>query len=75
MRMDALYYTKKEGNMNKETKYAYMFDKLDVVLKAKFIEKDTNHQGLFENFYSYEEKRNTFTSSKELKRIFELAKW
>ncbi len=64
-----------ENKKTKEAELTYMIDKLDAVLKAKFIEKETNHKGLFEDFYSYEEKRNTFASSKELTRIFELAKW
>ncbi len=63
-----------EEKRTKEGKFVYMIDKLDAVLKSKFIEKETNHKGLFADFCSYEEKRNTFSSSKELTRIFELVK-
>lgn len=65
-----------ESRETDEASFAYCVDKLDPVLKAKYIEQMTNHQGLFNDFYDYEENRSTFTNTpfekifKELKKQY-----
>ncbi len=62
-----------EERKTKEAKFAYCVDKLDPVLKAKYIEEETNQEGLFKDFYDYEENRGTFTNT-PLEELFKKLK-
>lgn len=62
-----------EERQSEEAKFVYMIDKLDPVLKADFLDDELNRDDLFDDFYSYEEKRGTFKDT-ELEKLFELLK-
>lgn len=44
-------------------------DKLDPVLKARFLDKNLNRADLFDDFYDYEDKRGTFIGT-PLQKLF-----
>lgn len=58
-----------EAHETKEAKFAYQLDKLDPVLKARFLDKELNRDDLFDDFYDYEDKRGTFIGS-TLQKLF-----
>lgn len=58
-----------EEKKTEEAMFVYQLDKIDPVLKAKILDKLLERSDLFEDFYSYEEKRGTFTKGKE-KELF-----
>ena len=58
-----------EARETKEAKFVYCLDKLDPILKAKYLDKELGRDDLFDDFYDYEEKRHTFDES-PLKSLF-----
>lgn len=44
-------------------KLAFQIDKLDAVIKAKIYENNYNLNGLFDEFYSHQEEKQTFQNS------------
>lgn len=49
-----------EYKKSNEAKFVYQLDKLDPILKAKFIDNELSQDKLFSDFYGFEEKRRTF---------------
>lgn len=62
-----------EDKKSNEAEFVYQLDKLDPILKAKFIDEEMKRDKLFDEFYSFEEKRGTFTTG-YLKGIFQTLK-
>lgn len=62
-----------EAKETKEAKLAYEIDKLDPVLKASYLDKMLKRNDIFEEFFEYEVKRDTFRNSK-VKELFLLSK-
>lgn len=62
-----------EDKKTKIARLAYEIDKLDAVLKAEFLSDILNREDLLNDFYDYEDKRNTFVNS-ELKPLFEIVR-
>lgn len=58
-----------ETRESEEAKLVYQLDKIDPVLKAKFLDKELNRDDLFDNFYDYEDKRGTFIGT-HLQKLF-----
>lgn len=58
-----------ESKNTEEAKFAYELDKLDPVLKARFLDKELNRADLFDDFYDYEDKRGTFIDT-PLQKLF-----
>lgn len=58
-----------EKRQSEEAKLVYMIDKLDPVLKADFLDDELKRNDLFDDFYSYEEKRGTFKNT-DLEQLF-----
>lgn len=57
-------------NKNTElSKFAYLLDKIDAVIKAGNYEKEYDVQGLFDEFYSLQEKRECFKGT-QLEEFF-----
>ena len=52
------------------SKFAYLLDKMDAVIKASVYEEEYNMQGLFEEFYGLQEQRGTFKNT-QLEEFFE----
>ena len=52
------------------SKFAYLLDKIDAVIKAGVYEEEYDMQGLFEEFYSFQEQRETFKNT-QLEDFFE----
>lgn len=51
-----------EERKTKEAVFVYQLDKLDPILKAKYLDEVLNRNDLFAEFYNYEAKRDTFVS-------------
>ncbi len=62
-----------EQRKTREAKVVYQYDKIDPILKARFLDKVLQRDDLFQDFYSYEEKRDTFNDG-SLKRLFKYMK-
>lgn len=62
-------WTEFEEKKTKEARFVYQLDKIDPVLKAKILDSILERDDLFLDFYSYEEKRETFTKGK-VKELF-----
>lgn len=58
-----------EERKTAEAKFIYQLDKIDPVLRAKILDELLERNDLFDDFYSYEEKRNTFEKGK-VKELF-----
>lgn len=58
-----------EERKTAEAKFIYQLDKIDPVLRAKVLDELLERDDLFPDFYSYEEKRNTFEKGK-VKELF-----
>lgn len=58
-----------ESRETEEAKFAYELDKLDPVLKARYLDKELGRDDLFDDFYDYEDKRGTFINT-PLHRLF-----
>lgn len=58
-----------ENRGSEEAKFVYELDKLDPVLKARFLDKNLNRDDLFDDFYDYEDKRGTFIDT-PLQKLF-----
>ena len=52
------------------SKFAYLLDKIDAVIKAGVYEEKYNMQGLFDEFYGLQEQRGTFINT-QLEEFFE----
>jgi len=53
-----------------EARFTYELDKLDPILKAKYLDDELKRNDLFKDFYEYEKNRETFEKSR-LKKIFD----
>lgn len=62
-------WTEFEERKTSEAQFVYQLDKVDPVLKAKILDKILERDDLFQDFYSYEEKRKTFEKGK-VKELF-----
>ncbi len=62
-----------EERKTKEAEFVYQLDKIDPILKAQILDKYLARGDLFEDFYSYEEKRKTFEKGK-VKELFYYSK-
>lgn len=62
-----------EARETKEAKLAYEIDKLDAVLKAGYLDKILKRNDIFEEFFEYEVKRDTFKNSK-VRELFLIAR-
>lgn len=49
-----------EERQTEEAKFVYQLDKLDPILKAKYLDEVLNREDLYDDFFSYEDKRGTF---------------
>ena len=58
-----------ESRKSEEAKFVYELDKLDPVLKARYLDKELGRDDLFDDFYDYEEKRGTFIDT-PLQKLF-----
>ena len=58
-----------EERKTEEAVFAYQIDKIDPVLKAKFLDKELERDDLFLDFFNYEERRETFKEGK-VKELF-----
>lgn len=58
-----------EDRETEEAQFVYDLDKLDPILKAKYLDAQLDRNDLFSDFYSYEENRHTFDQSL-LKSLF-----
>ncbi len=56
-----------------EAKDVYQYDKMDPILKTRFLDEELKRGDLFPDFYGYEEKRGTFKDGR-LKRLFKYMK-
>ena len=62
-----------EDKVSNEAKFVYQLDKLDPILKAKFIDEEMKRDKLFDDFYGFEERRGTFSNG-EFKKLFQALK-
>lgn len=51
------------------SKFAYLLDKIDAVIKASIYEEEYNMQGLFEEFYGLQDQRGSFENT-QLEEFF-----
>ena len=51
------------------SKFAYLLDKIDAVIKAGVYEEEYNMQGLFDEFYGLQKQRGTFINT-QLEELF-----
>jgi len=58
-----------EYRKSEEAKFVYELDKLDPVLKARYLDKKLNRKDLFDDFYDYEDNRGTFIDT-PFQRLF-----
>lgn len=58
-----------ENKTSNEACFVYQLDKIDPILKAKILDKLLNRTDLYDDFYSFEEKRNTYEKGK-VKELF-----
>ncbi|MDE5630733.1 MAG: HD domain-containing protein, partial [Bacilli bacterium] len=58
-----------ENRQTEEAKFVYEIDKLDPVLKAKYLDRKLKRDDLFEDFYDYEDNRGTFIDT-PLQKLF-----
>lgn len=58
-----------ESRKSEEAKFVYELDKLDPVLKAKYLDRKLGRDDLFDDFYDYEDKRGTFINT-PLQKLF-----
>lgn len=58
-----------ESRKSEEAKFVYELDKLDPVLKARYLDKELGRDDLFDDFYDYEDKRGTFIDT-PLQKLF-----
>lgn len=68
-----LLWSEFEERKTQEAKFVYDLDKLDPILKAKYLDSVLNRNDLFEEFYLYEEQRKTFEESK-FQKLFQFLK-
>lgn len=59
-----------EQRETKEAKFTYELDKLDPILKAQYLDSALDREDLFEDFFMFEKKRNTFENSKFKKLVY-----
>lgn len=60
-----------EDRETNEAKFVYLLDKMDPVLKAKYLDEKLGREDLFKDFSLYEENRRTFVDN-ELTDVFKL---
>lgn len=58
-----------ENRESEEAKFVYELDKLDPVLKARYLDRKLNRDDLFDDFYDYEDNRGTFIDT-PLQKLF-----
>lgn len=59
-----------ESKSTETSKFAYLLDKIDAVIKAGIYEKQYNVEGLFDEFSGFQKQRQTFNNS-ILEELFE----
>lgn len=59
-----------ESKSTETSKFAYLLDKIDAVIKAGIYEKKYNVEGLFDEFSGFQKQRQTFNNS-ILEELFE----
>lgn len=58
-----------EERKSEEAKFVYQLDKIDPVLKARYLDKKLHRDDLFDDFYDYEDNRATFIDT-PLQKLF-----
>lgn len=56
-------YLEMEDQKTEVAKFAYLLDKIDAVIKAALYENECNMNGLFNEFFTFQDKKGTFKNS------------
>lgn len=56
-------YLEMEDQKTELAKFAYLLDKIDAVIKAEHYEKECNMNGLFNEFFTFQDKKGIFKNS------------